>query len=161
MKINSVKNAISTFVHNNKYKREQRFLDNYINIYNNTTYGDSYQQMVSARKTIANYLRDKGVSIDIYEARQILGEHDSPVIEDKLNDKLWVEATNLLTSKHSSKVVSARTDKVHIHTVPDYIVIDNVQDGVQQTRLTSHEFEDNFIRNLYRNIEELVKKVQN
>ena len=59
------------------------------------------------------------------------------------------------------QMVSARTDKLHIHTVPDYIVVDNMQYGVQQTRLTAHEFEDNFIRNLYKNIEELVKKVQN
>lgn len=161
MKMSSIKNTISTYVRNNNYRREQRFLDNYVNIHNNTTYGDSYQQMMSARKTIANYLRDKGVAIDIYDARQMLGEHDSPVIEDKLSDELWVEATDLLTNKHLAKVVSAKTDKVHIHTVSDYIVVNNVQDGVQQTRLTSHKFEDNFIRNLYRNIEELVKKVQN
>lgn len=160
MRISNIKKNFSSFIRIKKYEQEQRFLDKYIKIHNNTTYGDSYQQMHNARKTIANYLSHKGVAIDIYDARQHLDEFASPVLEDKLSDKLYIKATNLLNNKKASKMVSARTDKTCTHVVPDYIVIDYPADGVQQTRLTSHEYEDNFIRNLYRNIEELVKKVE-
>lgn len=160
MKINNIKNKFSNFVRIRNCEKEQRFLDKYVKIHDNTTYGDSYQQMCSSRKTIANYLRDKGVSIDIYDARKMMGEHDSPIVENRLSEALYIEAKNLLSNKKASKFVSAKTDESRIHKVPDYIVIDYPAEGIQQTRLTSHEYEDNFVRHLYRSIEDLVKKVQ-
>jgi len=157
MKIPSIKHIIKI----RKINRERQFLDNYVHIDNNIPNRTAVRQMYKARKGIANYAQDKGVSIDIFNARQELGEHDSPILEDYFSDKLSLHVTDLLTSKSEQKIISARTDVTHTHVVPDYIVIDYADDGIQQTRLTTHEYEDTFLRHLYRNIENLVKSVQN
>lgn len=161
MKISPLRKKFAQFIEIQKYRKEERFINNYVTIHNDSTYGDSYKQMYKARKTMANYAADKGVKIDIYDARHELGEHDSPIVENDLAEKLSVYVTNLLSNKQTKRFVSARTDEIHPHVVNDYFVVEIPSDGIQQVRLTKHEYEDTFLRNLYRNIEDMTNKVLN
>lgn len=43
--------------------------------------------------------------------------------------------------------------------MPDYFVVEDAQEGIQWTRLTSHEYEDNFLRMVYRKIGSLTEKL--
>lgn len=159
MNVSRIKNTITRCVENNRFKKEAKFLDNHVVIHNDTTYGDSYNQMVQARKTLANYAKHEKVKIDIFDARHELGEHDGLAIEDKLSDKLSVYVKDKRSGKEVNKIVSARTDQTYPHVTNDYIVIDYPEDGLQMTRITKHEHEDNFLKHLYRNIENMVKEL--
>lgn len=156
MKIPSIKNRIRIILANHRIEKENKFLNNYINIHNNTTYGDSFQQMNTARKTIANYAQEKGVTIDIYDARKELCEHDSPIMEDYLSDKLSIHVTDLLTNQQEQRIISARTDITHPHIE----VIESPANGTQAAHVTRLEYQDNFLRHLYRNIENMVNTLQ-
>lgn len=160
MKIPSIGNRITRFFETKKLNREQKLIDNFVKIHNDQPHNDAFVQIDKAKKTIANYALAKGVSVDIYSAGTMLGEHDSPLLEERLSNKLMLEVTDMLTGKNESKFLNARTDITYPHIEDDYFVINYPQDGIQQTRLTKHEYEDNFLRYLYRNIENLVNNVQ-
>lgn len=160
MKIPPIKNKIAKFLDNRKYNKEQKFINNFIMIHNDQPYTDAFIKINEAKKTIANYAASKGVSVDIYSAGAMLGEHDSPLFEEHLHNKLMLKVTDLLTGENEHKFLTARTDITYPHVENDYFVIDYPQEGIQQTRLTKHEYEDNFLRYLYRNIENLTNTLQ-
>lgn len=159
MKLQQLKNSFSRFAEIKKYEKEAKFLDKHITIHNNTTYGDSFQQMNQARKTLANYAKKEKVKIDIYDARHELSEDASPIIEDKLSQKLSVYVTDKKSGRKTQKFVSAKTDETHPYVENDYIVVDFPEDDLQMTRITKHEYEDNFLRHLYRNIGNMVNEL--
>ncbi len=154
MKIPSIKNRITNFLDYRKYNKEQKFINKYVKIHSNRKYNDAFTQINKARKTIANYAADKGVVIDVYDVERV------PELPNSTSRKLMLEVTDLLTGKCKNKVLDARTDRTYPHVENDYIVIDYPHDGIQQTRLTKHEYEDTFLRYLYRNIENLTNKLQ-
>ena len=85
----------------------------YVNIHNDTTYGDSYNQMVKARQGIANYAKANDVRVDIYDARKILpGTEDySRNVRNNLSDKIKVVVSDLKNkSRTKERFVSADTD---------------------------------------------------
>lgn len=160
MKIPPIGNRITRFFETKKLNREQKLIDNFVKIHNDQPHNDAFVQIDKAKKTIANYALAKGVSVDIYSAEAMLGEHDSPLFEERLHNKLMLKVTDMLTGKNESRFLNARTDITYPHIENDYFVIDYPQDDIQRTRLTKHEYEDNFLKYLYRNIESMVNNIQ-
>lgn len=136
-------------------KREHE-IGKYINIHNKTTYGNSYEQIMEARSTLANYAKHNNISIDVYDARKTLDgdEFVSPMLENSLSDKLMLKITNLKTKKSNERIIDANTDKPYLHQIKDLTLIkgDNVTN--------SHfNYSDNFLRHFYRQVEKLAKTV--
>lgn len=157
----NIQNIISSQITKNKFAREEAKINKYVKIHDINTYGDSFNQMYNARKTMANYASKKGITIDIYDARKLLEEDDSvsPAIKDKFAEKINVVVTDLLSGRSKAKLVSSNTDKTYPKEAKSPILFatnDNCTDVVRQSVRTT---EDSFIRNLYRNIEELVHDV--
>ena len=117
--------------------------------------------MYTARETLANYAKDKGVTIDIHDARKLLEDDESvsPILENKFAEKLYVVVTNLLSGKSKTKFVDANTDKLYPKVAQRPIIIPNEKDYTDVARQSVRNTEDTFLRNLYRNIEELTEKV--
>lgn len=159
MKIQKMINIAENQINKQKIINKNNLINKYVKIHDVNTYGDSFNQMYNAKEVMANYAKNNGVSIDIYDAKKLLDddEYVSPIIENDFSDKLNVIVTNLLNGKSKAKIVSANTDKTYpkIAEVPIVLTSDNVEHmrkGIRQT-------EDSFLRNLYRNIENLTNYV--
>lgn len=152
MRIPSIKNKITNFLDNRKYNKEQKFINKYVKIHSNNNH-DAFTQIDEAAKTIANYASNKGVTIDIYDVERV------PELTNNTNRKLMLEVTNLSTGKCKNKILEANTNKTYHHVEDDYFVVDDPYDGIQLVRLTKHDYEDNFLKYLYRNIENLTNKL--
>jgi len=90
---------------------------------------------------------------------------DEKYMKKAAEGNLLITVTNLSkkrkgVTKSVSSYVSKDTERIHKHIVRDYIQIDNPQDGTEYTRLTSHQFEDNFLRHIYRTIEALTRNLK-
>lgn len=166
MKISSIKSMITNY----KVAKENRFLDKYCRVDLNLP-ADAYNQLMRARKGtsgLAAYAKSKGVTIEISDAEQKMSKTFFESVIDEMHMKraaegqLNITVTQEKPSKGKYPVinsltsfVSKDTKKIKTHSEPDYIVIDYPEDGIQQTRLTSHQFEDNFLRTVYRQIEKM------
>lgn len=150
-----IRSRIARYIENVRYNREQKFLDKYVRIHDEIN-GDTYTKLDSARKTMANFAKNKGITIDIYDARRELQDDElvSCKLEDDFAKKLSVHVTDLLTGKRSWKLVNAKTDKSIVNSTNENIIPGNPMSG-------KNEFEDNFLRNLYRKVEEMVNQIQN
>ena len=146
-----------------EYKRgkEQKLLDNFVTIHADRMNKPAYDEIKDAQKVMANYVMRNGVGVDIYDAQEAVtsGFAVKPHKNETLADKLLVKVTNLLNGMVDEKLVSANTKKVHRTENVDFIVFDIPEDGVQYARKTKKSYEDTFLRNLYRNIQEMTEKV--
>lgn len=159
MKIQKMINIAENQINKQKLINKNNLINKYVKIHDVNTYGDSFNQMYNAREVMANYAKNNGVSIDIYDAKKLLDDDESvsPIIENDFSDKLNVIVTNLLNGKSKAKIVSANTDKTYpkIAEVPIVLTSDNIEHMRKGIRRT----EDSFIRNLFRNIENLTNYV--
>ena len=143
----TIKSKITRFLDIRKYEKEQKFLNKYCNISNDLE-GDTFTQLHTARKTIANYAKSKGVTVEFADAeRKMLGEQFEWDISEKYAKKIAKDHLSITVKplKRNGIVSSIGayahkdTSKTHLHTVNDYFVVEIPEDGLQQTRLTKHE----------------------
>ena len=147
-----------------KYTQHQRFLNKYFKIINDTTAYDSFEKMHTAREVIANYAKHKGVIVEVSDPRSGLGEFASPVLENYLSDKMHIlvrdkknPANNIgrliqvLDDSNPQKAVLEKTQSIMVH---------DEADGIEKIYKVKSFFEETFLRNLYRNIEELANKIK-
>lgn len=162
MKLTKIINSVQSKIKTAKIVRHENRINKHFKVHTNTLYGDAGAQMYQAREVIARFAERNGVSVDVYDARRLLDgdEFVSPVIENNFSDKMHVEVTNLLNNKTENRIVSANTDIVYPKESRRKILIpvrgeQDLQIPGESVRYT----EDTFLRNLYRNIEEMVKQV--
>lgn len=156
-----IQRIIASKIAKNKVAKQEEYINRFVRIHDTNTYGDSFNQMYTARETLANYAKDKGVTIDIHDARKLLEDDESvsPILENKFAEKLYVVVTNLLSGKSKTKFVDANTDKLYPKVAQRPILIPITSDYTDIARQSVRNTEDTFLRNLYRNIEELTEKV--
>lgn len=157
MKLRNYVKRIQNQIERKNLIKKEKMLAGYFKVHDDTIYGDSYNQLYNARTTFANYAKSKGISIDVYDARQTIASDEyAPVnIENSLSDKLMLKVTNILTGKSKSRIISADTDKIHVH---NNIKLDVFHNGnVTETYETKQLHEDTFLRYMYRNVENLTK----
>lgn len=110
-------------------------------------------EIMSAKGAIESYAKQKNVTIDM--ARRI------NVVEGKtpeLKDQVVVSVYNPKTKAHEFAFVPVMDNTQTVNTVKESTKVFTNTDGVQVIRPVKSEYEDNFIRNLYRNIEDAVKR---
>jgi len=135
----------------------------YVKIHNNTTYGDSFQQMSQASSCIANYAKSKGVRVDVYDARKVLDNADdvSASVKNNLSDKLRVVVSDIVNNTiKKERFVSANTNATTTHLTKETFILPsrNGKNAAESYNVTSFQ-EDNFLRNLYRNIEDMANQI--
>ena len=160
MKINSIKAGAERLMANIEYRNEQKFLDNYVRVHDNFMHEDTARELFECRKTLANYLSKKGVSVDIYDAGHEMDELTDSVLERLLENKISIRAQDMLTEKSGIRLMGADTKATYPHVENDYFQIDDLAEGIQYPRITTHEYEDNFLRALYRNVSEMVEDIR-
>ena len=143
MKIQRLINSIQSNNVKRKILQNEERINRYVKIHDVTTPVDSFNQMYTARSVIANYAEKKGVSINIYNA----GKCPPP------------DNTDLLTGNAKAKLVDADTDRLYPKVSENPIIIPILSDCTDIVRQSIKNTEDTFLRNLYRNIEELTKEV--
>ena len=155
MKLRNYVKRIQNQIERKNLIKKEKMLAGYFKVHDDTIYGDSYNQLYNARTTFANYAKSKGISIDVYDARQTIASDEyAPVnIENSLSDKLMLKVTNILTGKSKSRIISADTDKIHVHNNIKLDVFRNVTETYETKQLQ----EDTFLRYMYRNVENLTK----
>ena len=163
MKLQKIAQYIERKIDIRKYEKEQKIINKHFKIHQDTTAYDSFEKMSSARTAIANYAKHNGVSVDVYDARTDLGEFASPVIENYLSDKMKIVVTDLNTKAQAGRYIQVVNDKAPhkpvIEEIKQIMVYDR-KDGVERVAKARSFIEENFLRNLYRNIEELTRSVK-
>ena len=161
MKIPNIISSLKTARTKNLQKRKLAILNQNIRIHDKNTYGDSYKQMMDAREIIANYVQPKGVTVDIFDAKRLIANDETAPssIKDYMADKINVVVTNIINGKFENKIISANTDKTHPKTAKTNVMIHLKEDELEVIRHGYRQISDSFLRNLYRSIEELTRKV--
>ncbi len=146
-----------------EYKRgkEQQLLDRFVTIHSNKINRPAYDEMRGAQKVITNYVMNQGVGVDIYDAGEAIvnGYATKPHVGKQTEGNLLVKVTNLLSGMVDEKLVSADAKKIHTVEHNDFVIFDIKADDLQYSRKTKKSYEDTFLRNLYRNIQEMTEKV--
>ncbi|MFQ8626734.1 MAG: hypothetical protein ACLSA2_09930 [Candidatus Gastranaerophilaceae bacterium] len=157
MKLKNCINRIQNQIEKRNLIKKEKNINRYFKIHDDTIYGNSYDQLYKSRSTLANYAKSQGITIDVFDARQIIaGDEYAPVsMENSLSDKLMLKVTNILTGKSKSRIISADTDKTYVH---NNIKLDVFHNGnVTETYETKQLHEYTFLRYIYRNVENLTK----
>lgn len=142
--------------------RKENNIKKYFHIHDTDTYGDSFNQMYTAREVIANYAKKNNVSVDVYDARKYFDDDfDLPVkIQRSLEDKLEVTVTDKEGRGIRKSLVSANTEKTYPKMAQSKIIVPVSGEDTQIARNAYRRTEDNFLRNLYRHIEQLTNEVK-
>lgn len=164
MSIGKIFSSIQSGFKTNTLASTQVKVEKYFKINDFDTFGDSFGKMYTAKHTIANYAKSKGVRVDIYAAEKISGDkyecRHSGGGKESLADKIRVIVTNLSNGNSKERLVSARTDEIF----PKYaarkpMIMPILGENVERAVMPVWKTEDTFIRNLYRNIEALTSAV--
>ena len=89
-----------------------------------------------------------------------MDELTDSVLERLLENKISIRAQDMLTEKSGIRLMGADTKATYPHVENDYFQIDDLSEGIQYPRITTHEYEDNFLRALYRNVSEMVEDIR-
>ena len=163
MKLQKIAQVIEKRINVLKYEKEQKFINKYFKIYDNTMANDTFEKMQEAKKTIANYAKNKGVAIEVYDAKTEAIDLGNAAIENSFADKIKLVITDLKTKAEKSRCIYALDDKnpqsAVLEKTKNVMVYDS-KEGVERMTKVKSTFEENFLRYLYRNIEELTKSLK-
>lgn len=122
-------------------QREARIAKNFsIKTSLNTGEGEAYEQIYPMRAAIANYAKNKGVKINIVET--VLNKANILIINVKKLD----DSTKSLAKAIPAKINGSYPERIRI-------INPKTEDGLLN-------IEDNFLRHIFRNIQDMVKKIQ-
>lgn len=161
-----LKTRISKFVQNIKYERKQKFLDKYCRISDDIE-GDAYIKLDSARETIANYAKSKGVTVKIGDAeKEVAKENFEFDIDEKYTKRMTKNKLKVTVSPlkelskskgvrllSSSEYISKNTSK------NDFYASEEIDSSNKAFSITN-KIEYNFLQNIYRVIENQIKALQ-
>ena len=163
MKIKPFIQKMTSGIRNYRVNRHQKYLNKYAQIHDrNLTYG-SYEKMREAREVIANYAKHNGVKVDIFDARHQFREDEYPISSNTLSDKINIVVTDLKSNSVEERIIPIIDDnesKSAVLEVIKRVMIDIPSDGVQKIVKVKSHFEENFLRNLYRNISEMTEMIK-
>ena len=149
---------ISKIFNNAKYNREQKMLNEYVNL-DWTMESDTFNKLYEARKTIANYAKDKGVTVSITRAEKDIPENHSAFEEQHLSGKIKVLVSDLFSTRESGAYIPADTKTISRYSVQKALLFDVPGEDTQIARKTVSVHEDSFLRTVYRAIEHAVKNI--
>ena len=156
MNVGRIIGNIQRRIDTNKILNQEKEMENFVHIHDVNTYGDSFSQLYTARPVIANYAKSKGVRVDVFESREGMNS----ALADEPAENLKVVLTNLLTRKSTEKIVPAKTDAIYPKQREQRVVIPvKGEQDLQYVRTGIHTTEDNFLRNFYRNIEDMTRSI--
>lgn len=166
MKIPSIGASLRSY----RARREMKFLDKYCRLNENLSENIT-STLNPVRKMIANYAKSKGVFVEISDAEKNLAKTsfesdiDERMMKRAARGNLAVTVSTLNTGKKgvrsvsSSSFVPNNTKATKVHKDLDYIVVADVQDGVEYVRITSHEYQDGFLGMIYRAVSSLTENL--
>ena len=113
----------------------------------------TYERLSKARGVLENYARHKGVNIDILSVGTIDKGNNADrvlaiVVKDPKSKKLKVSE------------VSSDLGAVIKRTEEKSIMFDDAVDDLQYARKLKSTYEDNFLRNVYQKVEEMVHSLE-
>ena len=148
---------ISTGLRQAGYKMTKNHMpiEKFVTIQGEFINNDAVNQMYQARGVLANYAKNKAVRIDIYE---------TPDSFDKGHDyskRMVLRITNLINgNKTQQRTISSDTNQIKIHRLKRDYWFKMGQSDECYIKEIENTTEDNFLRNLYRNIQEMTEKVR-
>lgn len=150
MRISKILNQVQNKINIHNYEKQQKFINHYVNIENTTNNLPAMKEIYQAREILANYASNKGVRLDIVDSAQTA---------EKTSDKLLVKVTNILSGRKAEAEVAADTTAIYPKEKANKCLLHNSESGCEYQYTGKNYIEDNFLRNLYRNIEILTYKV--
>lgn len=151
---------VAKFIKNRRLENERKFINRFMHLDLNLK-SDTYDKLYEARKTLANYAASKNVAIEFSNATELLGEHDTPIIENYLGLRMNVTVKDILTNKSENRLLSTNPQGSYIYKKKKVFVTNNQKDGIQEgEKRTVGEYDDNFLKYVYRNITKMVKDLQ-
>ena len=152
MNIRRITSNINHFIRTKRIERAEKEISAYVKVQVSNI--EAHKQISNARSTIANYAKNRGISVDIFDA--VHSDDVKKAAKNPLSDKMIVLVKNLLTDKQTHRLLSTDTNAVvnysnfgiNAGTVSKISGKDGI--GIEHF---CHE--DGFLRNLYRNIAEM------
>ena len=149
MKIPSFKQGVevlSNTFHKIKINNKQAKIDKLVKI-DKVHQKETYQVLNEAKEVIANYAEAKGVKVSFHSFPE-----NNTAEQMKNQMYLWVSKGY----EHQGRIIPTNIAETYVKETEKFAILEK-QNG--DTYLTKGKFltEDNFLRNVYRNIEELTK----
>lgn len=110
-------------------------------------------QIIAAKGAIESYAKQKNVTIDMARRMNVV-EGNQPTLKDQIEVCVY----NPKTKAHEFAFVPVFDQNQTANTVKKSNRVFTNADGIDVIKSVQSEYEDNFIRHLYRNIERAVEK---
>ena len=112
------------------------------------------EHIMAVQDAIESYAKQKGVNINMARKVDIVGDK-----KVDLKDSIVIDVHNPKTNETEHGTIPVFENNQTINMVKtSKVMIENAADGTQVVRPVQSEYEDTFVRYLYRTIENLVKR---
>ena len=147
----------------NRIRNNENLQKKYLNIsdYNMSDY--IQEQLYLAKDGIINYAKHKNIKIGISDNTKMFSDYTYPSKKKYYDDRFILDVTDLKSRLSQRRLIPYINDESLLkpaHMKEKFIIINYPQDGLQRAAKVISSFEETFLRNLYRNIEELTVKVK-
>lgn len=146
---------IQTKLQQRAWMRREENIKKYFNLHD--AYGEAANQMYNAREGIANFAKEKGVTINVTNYNPNLTAGSG---KDTFGDDICLQVTNPKTKKESRLyILSSDTRKIYPNVEEKEVLIPGSGERLGKIAIGKFYTEDTFLRHLYRNIEKMIKFV--
>ena len=164
MKISNIFANVQKRINVSRILKREADINKYVGLHDSGRLPDGVlEQLETSREIIANFARKNSVKVDIYNARVHQQRLASGGISNSGNGflgNLEVVVSNLKNGIVKRAFVSSNTKELHPKVKQTNIIVPIRDAGIERLWKAQYYTEDNFLRNLYRNIEELTKSVK-
>ena len=149
MKINLklTMNTISNKVQKARINKKEANIKKFVNL-DNVQDNSAYRTLYSARETLANYAKKENVTLSFKTTSYSKGDTLLGVVVENKEKPVKVIGREMpLTESVYNKTIS--------------VPVENKETGVEEFINYKHQYEDNFLRSVYRKIENIVAELKN
>ena len=161
-----MKVTLNTYISNTlRNLKEKRIAKNF-NIHDSWSFDTEASDMLySMREAIAGYAKKNNLKIDVYNPEELDKNIKTDINMDglpQISPKLGLVVTNKKTGEFVTELIDADTSKIYPkEAVRTFLIPIKTEEDIQVVREVKSTTQDNFLRHVFRTIENMNKSVSN
>jgi len=158
-----MKVTLSTEIANTLWAMRENKIAKYFNIHKSWSYDtDATDMLYHMREAIAGYAKKNNLKIDVYNPQELEKSMKSDINMDlpQISPNIGLVVTNRKTGKFVTEIIDADTSKTYPkESVKTILIPIKGEEDMQIARKVKSTTTDNFLRHVFRTIENMNKSV--
>ena len=161
-----MKITLNTYISNTLRNLKEKRTAKYFDIHDYWSYDTEATDMLySMREAIAGYAKKNNLKIDVYNPEELDKNIKTDINMDglpQISPKLGLVVTNKKTGEFVTALIDADTSKNYPkEAVRTFLIPIKTEEDMQIARKVKYSTQDNFLRHIFRTIENMNKSVSN